>query len=689
MVRVDMLGKTLRGRYNIIKQLGCGGFGTTFIAEDLDLPGNPWCVVKQLQAQGVDPMLFQTARRLFETEAQVLYRLGKHDRIPQLFAHFEEHQEFYLVQEYIEGEDLAQQFASGVWDEVQVLQLLEDLLEILAFVHQQNVVHRDIKPSNIIRRQADGRFVLIDFGAVKQLSALGATTTGQTRSTLSIGSPGYMPNEQQGGKPRYSSDIYALGMTAIEALTGICPNQLPDDPHTGEVSWRSRAQVRPQFAAILNQMVRSHYKDRYTTVEEVLQDLHRLQLVPATKLTQPMTPPPSPPSVASRWGQVALIFCTIGITLGVSQLFASDRPLQEVRVVPTVPPEIASMPIPTMSPGPMMAAKPTSPTNRTTDLLIQGNVLMELQRYDEAIAAFDQAVKLKPDYPEAWVDLGNALMQVNRYPDALNAYDEALKLQLDDPQTWYYRAVVLNALQRYEEALVALTKARQAGYEETVEGLEVRGVALTALQRYEEALLVYVEAMKFTPRSAQLWYKQGYLLNQLGRHEEALSALNQALELQSDRVEALIERGKTLGELQRYEEALATIDKALPLATDSATGWGERGDLLLKLGRYDEAIAALNKAVQLQADYGKAWFSQGLALEKLQRHEEALKAFDQAVKLQPEDSQAWYRRGVTLERLQKVEEAIASYDKAIQIWPANAEAIESRKYLLQSLGRNE
>lgn len=681
-----MLGKTLRGRYNIIKQLGCGGFGTTFVAEDLDLPGNPWCVVKQLKQQGIDPALFQTARRLFDTEAQVLYRLGKHDRIPQLFAHFEEHQEFYLVQEFIEGEDLSQEFAAGVWDQVEVFKLLQDLLEILAFVHGQNAIHRDIKPSNIIRRQSDGKFVLIDFGAVKELSTLVATA-GQTCSTMSIGSPGYMPNEQQGGKPRYSSDIYALGMTAIQSLTGISPDQLLDDPRTGEVSWRSQSQVSGALAAILDKMVRSHYKDRYTSVDEVLQDLQNVQLVPVTRLTQPVSHSYTQQPFF-RVGQVAAILLTAGVTFGLSRLWGSSQPLDTVRAIPTVPPEIAARPMPTVPPAPMIVTKPTPQVNRAADLLMQGNVLMELQRYDEAIASLDQALNLKPDYPEALIQRGQALVKLKRYDEALNAYDEALKLQVDEPQTWYYRAVVLNQLQRYNEAIAALEKASEMGKVEDLASLEEKAYALQSLNRYEEALTAYIEALKFTPGSAKLWYQQGQVLNQLNRHEEALSALNQALELKPDDIAALIERGSTLGKLQRYEEALATVDKALPLATDSAKGWGERGYLLVQLGRYDEAIAALEKAVQLQADYGEAWYYRGWALERLQRYDEAIKAFDKAVEMKPDDSDAWYRRGLTLERLEKYEEAIASYDKAIQIWPANQEAIEGRKYLLQSLGQN-
>ncbi|MBD1940798.1 serine/threonine protein kinase, partial [Coleofasciculus sp. FACHB-712] len=222
-----MLGKTLSGRYQIIKHLGGGGFGQTYLAEDQQLPGNPQCVVKQLKPKANDSLTLEVARRLFDREVQVLYRLGNHNQIPQLLAHFEEEQEFYLVQEFIEGHELKQELPVGKQlREDFVIVLLQDLLEVLAFVHQQDVIHRDIKPSNLIRRKQDGKLVLIDFGAVKEVGTETVSSSGETTLTVVIGSPGYMANEQLSGKPRFSSDIYAVGMLGIQALTGLPPSQL-------------------------------------------------------------------------------------------------------------------------------------------------------------------------------------------------------------------------------------------------------------------------------------------------------------------------------------------------------------------------------------------------------------------------------------------------------------------------------
>ncbi|NET54978.1 MAG: protein kinase [Symploca sp. SIO2E6] len=139
-----MLGKLLDGRYRIIQVLGVGGFGKTYIAEDTKLYDDR-CVVKQLQPASTDPTTLQVARRLFDSEAKILHRLGNHDKIPRLLAHFEENQDFYLVQELIAGHDLSKEITPGKkLSESYVIALLQNLLETLAFVHQHHVIHRDI-----------------------------------------------------------------------------------------------------------------------------------------------------------------------------------------------------------------------------------------------------------------------------------------------------------------------------------------------------------------------------------------------------------------------------------------------------------------------------------------------------------------------------------------------------------------
>ena len=281
-----MLNQFLGGRYQVIQALGEGGSAKTYIAEDHHRPGHPKCTVKFLKTASKDSNFLTTAKRLFDKEAEILEKLGKHNQIPRLLAHFEEKKEFYIVEEFIEGYTLSTELPPGHrWSESKVISMLQDVLQILEFVHNYQVIHRDIKPNNLIRRQKDGRLVLIDFGAVKEVGNPRILSSApSTQKTISIGTQGYMPPEQVRGKPRLNSDIYALGMIGIQALTGVDPIYLQEDAD-GEVIWQDRAKVSYQLAAILTNMVRYHFKDRYQLAKEVLEALN--SLTSNHKLTQP------------------------------------------------------------------------------------------------------------------------------------------------------------------------------------------------------------------------------------------------------------------------------------------------------------------------------------------------------------------------------------------------------------------
>jgi serine/threonine protein kinase len=252
------------------------------VAQDTQRPGEPVCVVKQLRIVSDDPRAHRLGRRFFEGEAATLEKLGSHPQIPRLLAYFEAQNSFYLVEEMIEGRLLKDELVGRrPMPQDYVLDLLLGLLPVVAFVHNQGVIHRDIKPSNIIRRQTDGQLVLIDFGAVKlisnQLADPGVHLT--STSTVGVGTHGYMPSEQSAGLPTFSSDLYALGITAIEAITGVPAYALRRDVN-GELIWRHEApDMDPALADIVTRLVLYDFTDRYQRAEAVLVDLHKIGAV--------------------------------------------------------------------------------------------------------------------------------------------------------------------------------------------------------------------------------------------------------------------------------------------------------------------------------------------------------------------------------------------------------------------------
>ena len=286
--RADIIGNLLGDRYRIVEILGQGGFGETYLAEDTQRPGDPICVVKQLKIVSDNPKSHQLAQRLFKAEAVVLGQLGEHNQIPRLLAYFEIQQSFYLVQEMVEGRLLRSILSHNrPLSQRAVIRLLRDLLPVISFVHSKGVIHRDIKPSNIIRRKSDGRYVLIDFGAVKTITNQLAGSDTQVTSTVGIGTQGYMPSEQSAGMPTVRSDIYALGITAIEALTGKPPHALKRSDG-GEIIWSHTVEaISLDLSNIINQMVRYDFNKRYPSAQSVLSDLEELDhtQLPESELT--------------------------------------------------------------------------------------------------------------------------------------------------------------------------------------------------------------------------------------------------------------------------------------------------------------------------------------------------------------------------------------------------------------------
>ena len=265
----------LKHRYQILRVLSeTGGFAQTFLGEVTDMPSRRRCVIKKLRPIA-DPEGFKYSQARFEREAALLESLGdSSEQIPKLYAYFVEDQEFYIVQEFVEGPTLRQIVQQGApLDENAVGELLIALLDVLAYVHEQNVIHRDIKPDNIILRRRDNMPVLIDFGIVKEI--LRASDDGNLTYSLVAGTPGYISPEQAAGQAVFASDLYSLGVTAIFLLTGKSP-RLMTDSATGKLNWRQhRLGVNPAFAAILDKSTELYLPDRYQSARQMREDLRQ------------------------------------------------------------------------------------------------------------------------------------------------------------------------------------------------------------------------------------------------------------------------------------------------------------------------------------------------------------------------------------------------------------------------------
>lgn len=296
-------GVILGDRYLIVQELGHGGFGRTYLAEDTNR-FREQCVLKEFAPQLQEAEALQKAEELFAREAGVLYKL-QHSQIPRFRELFRVHlhgkDSLFLVQDYIEGQTYhalleARKLQGYCFSEVEVMQLLLQILPVLGYIHASGVIHRDISPDNLMQRSSDGLPVLIDFGGVKRVAAAVASQFGEFGNSVPtrLGKAGYAPNEQmQSGAVFPHSDLYALAVTALVLLTGKEPQAMIDS-YNLTWTWRSFINLSPGLAAVLDKMLAQLLGDRYHSAYEVLQALNWGAVPPP--IATPFQPPNySPP----------------------------------------------------------------------------------------------------------------------------------------------------------------------------------------------------------------------------------------------------------------------------------------------------------------------------------------------------------------------------------------------------------
>lgn len=722
-----MLGEVIGGRYRIIRSLGGGGFGQTYLSEDQHLPGQPQCVVKKLMPRVNDPRAFDVARRLFNREAEVLYALGSHDQIPRLFAHFEENRQFYLVQQYVEGTVLNKELKPGhALDEGQIIELLCHVLQILEFVHAQQVIHRDIKPSNLIRRNDDNAIVMIDFGGVKQI---GVDTINSEASTVTvaIGSSGYMPNEQLAGKPRFSSDIYAVGMVGIQALTGNYPSQLPEDLRTGEILWRDRApHVSDGLADVLDKMTRYDFRQRYQSAADALAAFRTLTssapcsptfIEPrpiAQQSSQPQLDEDSTQTLDVQLPRKSISSSEADDYCEHEELLAGDQDTSPIDHKQTPQNTLGSLAAEAMfSEATPEVSSDQDENNASLEVVLNTPIEIEDTVAEEAHIS-SPSLEIKEDENAsdedetswssqasleringhlAWYERADELFHQQRYQQAADCYRTVLRVTANDYMVWFKYAMSLENCQRYHDALDAYTRVVEINNQDYLAWFR-RAKVLEMLHRYEDAIESYGKVIQIQPDNYWAWHDKGRVLERAERHEDAIQSYERAVQIKSDFQLAIDGRKRLLQELkqidrlyhlQHYKEAIASCDDILKDNPEDSLAWLMRGMALENSKQYKSAIKAYNQVLRLQPDDHLAWFKRGTLLEKLGLYEDAAKSYRQVTKLQPDNCWAWNDQGRAYETIRQYECALESYDQALRVRSDFSSALEGRKRVIRQI----
>lgn len=695
---MNMVGQLLDRRYRVVQILSSGAFGQTYLAVDTRRPGNPQCVVKQLRPPSNTSTVLKTAYRLFKQEAEILEKLGKHSQIPFLLAYFEEANQFYLVEEFVPGHALNREIVAGQpWREERVFDLLEEVLQLLAFVHSQGVIHRDVNPSNLIRRKPDGKLVLIDFGSVKEVANHVSEYDTEFPRTIATGTPAYMPIEQFQGNPQFSSDLYAVGMMAVQAITGLPGTDLPklQDPspsHTGEIVWRNRAQCSVGLGNIIDKMVCHQFSHRYQSAEEVLEAISKLRhrQEPGNKAQNKSISPSlvSSNSVASRLGSRFwwLILAGFGAAIVLVFLFnywSRPNPIKaqeyyEQGVEKSRNKDAA---------GALQALNKSIQLNpnNAESFYWRGNANYDLQKYQEAIGDYSQALALNPKYVQAYFNRGLARHDFNDKRGAIEDYTQALKLQPNDADTYYERGVAYLELQDYKAAIQDFNSVIRL-QPNLVKGYHSRGLARAASADLQGGIGDYTEAIKLDAQNVDAFYSRGRARFHLGDYQGALADYSQVIAIDPKSGDAYANRCSTQLNLGAHQAAIDDCTQAISLSDEDGVPYNNRCIAYLNLKDYPKAIADCTQALKVNPNDYNAFNNRGLARSAGGDPQGAIADFTAAIGFNPNNAEAYANRAKIYQQLNNNNSAIADYVQAIRISPNYAAAYYGRGMVRRSLG---
>jgi serine/threonine protein kinase len=516
----------LRHRYRVVKPLGRGGFGKTYLAEDLDKLNEP-CVVKQFIFSSPDSGTHRKALQLFEQEARQLQDLGEHPQIPTLLAYFQEENYFYLVQQFIPGTTLLKILTEqGPFSDDAIAQLLIALLPVLNFIHNQGIIHRDIKPENIIRRDPDGLPILIDFGVAKL-----TTPATQNQTGTMLGSQGYAPLEQlQGGKASPASDLFSLGMTCFHLMSGVTPFSLWSEQGYGWLSqWPDFLDrpVDPHLKTILDGLLQKEVRDRPPSAHTVLTQLQNNSPAPKTSHPVPptgsaMTSDPDATRVIAtpagatrqsfRWPLVGIVASLLLLGVGISL-----KPWQWVKSPPSSPPPTLEDPL---SPSPV--ASPAPSASAVEPLLEAGLKQFQQGNYPAAINSFNKVLALDPNHAIALSRRGIATLANGDPQGALMDLNRAIALSPDYAGAYYGRGLVQSSLNNRPAALADYNRALSLNPKLAAAFLG-RGDLYVAQQQYPAAIADYTRVTELWSRSPEVYRKRAEVYVLLGDRNRAMA----------------------------------------------------------------------------------------------------------------------------------------------------------------------
>jgi serine/threonine protein kinase len=611
-------------RYEVVKTLGQGGFGRTYLVKD-ERSFEDFFVLKEFVPQATNEDAVNKSRELFEREAKVLNQL-EHPQIPKFYGWFKEGERLFLVQEFVDGKTFDQilterQEQNQAFNELEVIQLLKDVLPVLQYIHDNRIIHRDLSPDNIMLCHQTNKPILIDFGVVNQRTetlASGAIISGGT----TVGKQLYSPIEQITAGICYpNSDLYALAVTVLNLLTGKSPIELRDN-YDGSWRWKKHVKTSDSFGQMIDKMLSQTSKERYQTAQEVLDELNKFTNSVPAKNSQ------HSPSKQDDQDQVfssPLILGGVATMAILGGLFFWQSPnvsglcdaLNNCSIDNDYPAAIADH-----NQAIKLNPNHLNP-NEAKAYYAQGLADVKLKNYQAAISNFSQAIKLNPSFVLAYNDRGITYAELKNYQSAIADFNQTLKLDPDYADGYYNRGLTYAYLKDYQAAIADFNQTLKLdpNYSKVYNN---RGLAYAYAKDYQSALTDYRQAIKLEPYNVNAYLNRGLTYFQLKNYQAAIADFNQTIKLNPYIAEAYIQRGIVYQKQQKFAQALSDHTKALTLKKNDFIATTNIGLIKYEIGAIEEAKKQFQQAINLDNKSAEPQLALAVTLYSLGESEKAI-----------------------------------------------------------------
>ncbi|MCL2923639.1 MAG: tetratricopeptide repeat protein [Trichodesmium sp. MAG_R04] len=700
------IGKIVDKRYYLIQPISSSLLGQTYLAADTHRPGSPQCLIREIQLVNFSSENQEVILSLFKEKVEKIFSLSQHDGLPNLLAHFQENNNIYLVEDYIVGLFLSEELAEGKsLGELEVINILKEILEILVFIHNQGETHGRIKPENLVRRILDGKLFLTNFGLEREIERIlefnEEPLISENDQLNDHYSSLYILSAENQEKVDKKNDIYALGIFAIQALTGLSPKNLLKQKQINntlgiEIPWQDLQVCSLELSDIIDKIINSQGEQNYDSATEILAELSKISdSIEAKSISETetiITIPPEKRKIASslpelRYKKKNILIASLAFIV-ITIVGVAITCLWQYQFI------IAQALYRDGQKSAKQGRQQTAIANYTKALQLnpknpfiyyqRGNSYYSKKAYEKAIKDYTAGIKIKPNYKDAYYQRALIYYELDNNEKAITDLTQILRINPNYTKAYNKRGLIYYQIGDYKNAIQDYSQSIRLNPKDS-ENYINRGIARGATGDQAGAISDYTRAIEINPNNVQAYHYRGYSRFEIADYQGAIADYNQILEIKPNDVNAYTNRCSAYLHKGNYLSAITNCEQAIEINPQDFSAYHNLCITYFNLGEYQEATENCSIAIGIDNKNAKAYTNRGLAQLNRGYLEGAIEDFTTAIKINPQDDLAYSHRGMIFSEIGKYNQAIKDFSQAIILNSNNAKAYYNRGVILYEL----